>query len=54
LPGPPGPEEWETAPQLSAAKVPEAVGKGYEFAYDMPTDSLTGWGQGFIRRLNRL
>lgn len=53
LPGPPGPEEWETAPQLSAAKVPEAVGKGYKFAYDMPTGSLTGWGQGFIRRLNR-
>lgn len=54
LPEPPEPEEWERAPQLSAAKVPESVGKGYKFAYDMTTDSLTNWSQGFIRRLNRI
>jgi len=54
LPEPPEPEGWETAPQLSAAKVPESVGKGYKFAYDMATDSLTNWSQGFIRRLNRI
>lgn len=52
LPKPSKPEEWETAPILSASKVPERIGHGYEFQTTLTSQNAPRWLGQFVRRLN--
>lgn len=55
LPAPPerpAPEEWETAPILSANKIPERIGHGYEFHTTLSAQSTPHWLRQFVKQLN--
>lgn len=52
LPKRPEPEEWETAPILSANKVPERIGHGYEFQTTLSTQDAPRWLGQLVKRLN--
>lgn len=51
-PQPPESDEWETAPILSASKVPERIGHGYEFQTTLSTQNAPLWLRQFVCRLN--
>lgn len=48
----PEPEEWETAPILSASKVPEHIGRGYAFQITLTSQDAPRWLGRFMKQLN--